>query len=154
MDSKNVQKRLTILEFFKLYFLITGVGAVIMVIYLLVRMVITWQVLMFMQCQTTLQFSLLVGTDVGLLVVIAYILYSIPHIIIAWTTSVILKCFVGERIVCWVEIAEDAKNLAVGFWQHSLKQAFNSGEMAAVVVALITLVYITIKHLPTTFVPI
>ncbi|MCO5578137.1 hypothetical protein L7F22_031975 [Adiantum nelumboides] len=135
-------ERRRLVDFFKLYCFTTGLGALVFVAYLLIRMLILWQVSMFSQSRSTLHFSFLVGTDVGVIVVILVALYTIPHMIVTWTTTLVVKFLLQPNYF----YAEDAIKLARQLWHRTLRRALRSGEFVAIVAAICTLGFVTWLH--------
>eukprot|EP00250_Pteridium_aquilinum_P031793 c44277_g1_i1 orf=124-630(+) len=140
MASRKASLRVIFLHFVRIYCLMTGVGTICFIIYLLLRMVVMWQISMLMQCRSALHLSLLVGTNVGVLAVMVGALFLAPRFIITWITTLVLEVLLNLKIFHGMQAVENGKILAHKISRIALVEALHNGEVAAIVSAITTLV--------------
>lgn len=139
--------RVGLFKFLRVYCFTTGVGIVFFSAYLVIRMVIIWKIAMYSQPLSVWHLSVLVGTDVGVVVVLLSLIFLVPRMIMTWITAMVLEIIFDRKLHRGQQAVKNGKVLAREISRITLVNALKGGETAAIVAAVATLVGLTLLKL-------
>lgn len=143
-ENSDATSVVDILQMLRIYCFTTGMGALCFILYLAIRMIVMWKVAMYAEARSTLYFSLLVGTDVGVVAVILTLAYLTPRMVITWITTLVLEIILGRRLHHRIEAVKFGERIAREMSKMTFKIALKGGEIAAMVAGMATLVGFTL----------
>jgi hypothetical protein len=108
------------------------------------RMIILWKIAMYTQNLSPLDLSLLVGSDIGAISAISFLILLIPRMIITWTTALIFEFVFDRKLQRDQKMIENGKKMAREISITMISNALQGGEIAGFVASVATLIGLTL----------
>ena len=127
-----------------IYTFTLGFGTLFMTLVFAIRTILLWKLTIYTQSLSPLDLSLVVGSDIGAVSAVVFLILLIPRMIITWTTALIFRFIFDRKLHRDQTLVENGKKMAREISIITISNALQGGEIAGLIASVATLIGVTL----------